>query len=487
MVPRSFPNTPTGSPFSQGLGFELVKLLFGLLVLSSLAYFFRHGGNFTKSLPERSQILDANQGSQIRMELCGLPSDDGRAVVVEMVYSEEKRRWMELANDRFSRLCPNIQVKLTAMPDIAAALAILSNQVQPTVWAPTDELFLQYLAHRWKQRPDPLPFQLAAQTSLVQSPLVLLFFQDRVRVLSAILREKHDEPGLWVRGICPLIPREPELTDIPLEKMVPGTWGDFSAPLFVAKKPRKRVTPDARLLGKGQLPPWEEIEKWGQVQIGHAQPMHDSAGLAALYLMAFDYVLPPKEKAALEIAERTGPDYEKAFADKKDALQKWLRRCEAGLAPAPKTAQYLTTIMGKTGPSLYDGVVTYEHLALPLLEKFDKNAGALPSLTIVYPQPMLIARHPAVLFNRVPEQQEAARRWLRFLVSQEMQEKAIEAGFRPSRSGITVGTHNVEQNRFLRLRRYGVLLEPHLLEAPRAGGRLVQELIALWGEATGRN
>jgi ABC-type sulfate transport system substrate-binding protein len=106
---------------------------------------------------------------------------------------------------------------------------------------------------------------------------------------------------------------------------------------------------------------------------------------------------------------------------------------------------------------------------------------------IIYPEPMLVARHPAVLFTKNPEEQAAARRWIHFLLSKEMQEKAIDFGFRPANPDVSIRAYNVEQNRFLRLRRYGVLVQSRWVEAPRADGSLVQDLIALWGEVTGRN
>lgn len=216
--------------------------------------------------------------------------------------------------------------------------------------------------------------------------------------------------------------------------------------------------------------------------------------------MAFNFVLPELERIERDLESEQAPavagsrDREeklaaamlKGAAAKRDPLRNWLRRCEAGLAPAAETAQELTKSMLNAGPSLYDGVVTYEHLALPFLEKVDKSAGTLPGLSLVYPRPLLVARHPALLFGAAPEQQEAARNWLRFLLSQEMQEKALALGFRPARPEVALLGDSAQQNRFQSLRRYGVLIEPQWREAPRVRGGVVQELMALWREATGR-
>jgi ABC-type Fe3+ transport system substrate-binding protein len=132
-------------------------------------------------------------------------------------------------------------------------------------------------------------------------------------------------------------------------------------------------------------------------------------------------------------------------------------------------------------------VVTYEHLALPLLARVDAHPDALHKLVIHYPEPTLVAHHPMIFFHASTEQTDAAQRWLKFLLSEPMQQKAIEAGFRPVSPGVTIRGYNVESNLFLRLRRYGVFVQPRLTEAPRPEANEIRELINLWGEATGRN
>jgi hypothetical protein len=131
--------------------------------------------------------------------------------------------------------------------------------------------------------------------------------------------------------------------------------------------------------------------------------------------------------------------------------------------------------------------VTSEQLALPLLDRVDAAAGRLKNLVVVYPKPTLVARHPALLFAAPQESQEAARKWLAFLLSREIQQKAIEWGFRPASPEVRVHDYLVEQNRFLRLRRFGILTRPVLQEAPPPDGAQLHSLLELWGEATGRH
>lgn len=481
------------------------KILAGVGVLTAIVYFVRQGGNFGSPESKSAPLIDDHSPDEATLALCGRSTNDGHAIPFEMVYSDDKRQWIEFAADRFSRLCPNIQVKLTALPDIDAADAILSGRMSPTLWAPTDELALRYLEHRWKERGIRPPFNLAEKTELVRSPLVVLMWQDRLRVLSAILRKERSDEGIWMRAFCPRIPREPDLAGIPIEQMKPGSWSNWYSSLIAApdllkgKAVKPAVLPS---ISRGEpLPSLEELETWGRVKLGHAKPTRDSAGVGALFLMSYDYVLPPQERTAQADtkepgAAHTSPQtreqnlvhrFESAFAKRKTGLGQWLRRCEAGLDSPPKNAQVLTSAIFSLGPEVYDGVVTYEHLALPFLDRVDVHGDALHKLVIVYSEPMLLAGHPAVVFDDRPERQEVARRWLRFLLSQPMQEKAIEWGFRPVNPAVTLSGYDVEQNRFLRLRRYGVLIQPSWQEAPRISGHTIQELMALWAEATGRN
>ena len=423
---------PDAYPSNKDLAREVLKVAFALLGLVWIGHSFSYGGDRVESLPQDTQLLSV-QATEHK-DICGAPSPDGHALALEMVYSDEKRDWIEFASDRFSHLCPHIQVKIRAMHDVEAADAIAAGQLAPTVWAPTDDLALKYLEHRFKQRAGAQPLLGAEKSYLIQSPMVMLLFQDRLR----------DKP-------CPTA---------------------------------------------------AEKAKWGRVKIGHAPPTQDNAGLSALYLMAFDYVLAPKQRPASQPGDMMedgaadaspqqseqdiGEAFEKGFADRKESLRKWLRRCEAGLPQAPKSSQALTASMFNTGASLYDGVVTYEHLALPFLERVDKSATAMNKLVVIYPQPTLWARHPAVVLKATPEQHEGARKWLSFLLGKEMQEKAVEMGFRPIRAEVTVRGHKVDQNRFLRLRRHVMLREPGGSEAPRVDGSVLAELMTIWSEATGR-
>lgn len=476
--------------------------------MAAVGAFFWYGGNFASNKPDPAQLVDEHLTSRARQELCGLPNEDGHPTTIEMLHSDNLRGWLDQALERFSYLCPSIQVKLTALSDLEAANAILAQRVRPTIWAPDDELSLSYLDYNAKQYPSEPPLRFSERIDLVQSPVVVLMWQDRLRMLTKLLTETPSPDGQWSRSLCALIPKEPVPTELHLESMVPGRWADWFASLLPTDRlnglPRGQTRPPAR---PGSRPSAEDetlhtLEQWGHVKLGHANPTKDSAGLAALYLLAYDYLLPTRAEtetgtdrssapaaeapAATQSGGQITPALDGILGTRKDALQRWLRRCEAGLEEIPSDARSLTEALSY-GPARYDGVVTYEHLALPLFERVESHPSGLHKLVLIYPKPMLLARHPAVILDGNDAQRLVAQRWLRFLIGPEMQQKAMDVGFRPVNTAVSLRDATKGPNPFLRLRRYGVVLEPRYLEAPRAGGKTVQELIQIWSEATGRN
>ena len=462
-------------------GGELAKQWLGLgallVLVAALGYFIVHGGNFARTAPPTSHLVDLTAASRPLLALCGTPTADGHPVPVEMLYSEDMRTWIEFAADRFVRKCPSIQVKLVPMQDLAAVDGLLSGTLRPTIWAPTDELALRYLDYRGNHQAAPLPFKPTDKFDLVASPLVLLIWEDRRRVLAKVLSEQQSPEGQWARSLCPLVPRVPDLTGVPLEAMVPGGWSDLYqllAPTVPRGAARKRGPPP-----RGMLPSLAEVQTWGTIKIGWARPTRYASGAAALYLLAHDYIR--------QLDQQSAATFEQSLTEQRTALTSWLRRCQAGLEAPLRSEQELTSDLFNQGPSYLDAVVTYEHLVLPLLAKIDDSAGNLEKIAIVYPEPTIVSRHPAAVFQTSPAQRDAALRWLQFLRSRPMQQKAIELGFRGVSHNTAVDDFQVAANPFFRLRRYGVLPEPHLIEPPEPSGRVVAQLLSIWGDATGRN
>ncbi len=184
-------------------------------------------------------------------------------------------------------------------------------------------------------------------------------------------------------------------------------------------------------------------------------------------------------------------DFQRAFDERKTSLLTWLRRCEAGLDAAPKSAQELTDTMFNVGASRYDAVVTYEHLTLPIFDAIDGFSDVMAEMRLLYPQPTIMNQHPVVVLRglKLPTEAEklSATKWIAFMRSKEIQESAIEHGFRPSNPDVSIRKYESEANPFTRHRRAGVRFDVPILEPPRLKGETVHELVRIWQDATGRN
>jgi len=476
---------------------SLVKGLLGVVVslvgLSYSAYFLSHGGNFARKLRVESRVIDVKDVSGESLETCGPPPADLHPVVVDMVYSEDKKKWIDVAADRFSKLCHYIQVKTRAMPDIDSADAILAREVKPTLWSPAGRLIVRYLDYRWKQRTGKSPFPSAEHQSLAKSPLVGLLWEDRRRVIERLYMTRPMREGPWFEYACANVPRDPKnLESMAHDDLVPGTWLDVYNPAKLPKEPPPAPgKKDAALTYEKVFPTLAQIRQWGRVKFVHTSPTRAASGLEALYMMAYDYALPPSARRE-GISEAEGAaEFTRLLGEKREAFGRWLRRCEGGLGPPEISTELLTSNMFHVGASRYDAVVTYEHLIFSVFEQIDDNATVMSEMRVLYPRPTVVNDHPAALFD--PEgrlsadEREAARRWIAYLRSPEIQQLAVGMGLRPVIPEVSVREFDDPNNPFLHFRRYGVQVEDDFVEPPMVDGKVVQDMIRTWEDATGRN
>jgi hypothetical protein len=420
--------------------------------------------------------------------ICGPLDPRGAAILVEVVHSDDKKRWIEGAASEFMRRCPQIQLRLTALDDLDAADAILRGDRRPTLWAPLDELSLRYLADRWTARSDELLLRADEQRPLLNSPLVLLLWKDRLRALAMIRGEGGDAdragPGFWVDVACPRVPLAPSGSPLSQAKLVPGGWREWyesRIPAPAAPPPQAGTRTGALLTtAPPEDPQAVALQAWGRVKFAAASPAHSTGGAAVLFLMASQYMSTTRPGDTAGFAAALERDA--------DGLHGWLRRCQAGL-DGPEASRGLAEMLLDIGPSGLDGVFTYEHLAVPVLQQM--GDPGLPELRVLYPQPTLVANHPAVLLwpddPRQTAARDAARRWLDFLESDAVQRDAVPFGLRPAKLTGSVGGFDLINNPFRGLRRFGVETDPVLKELGRPDGRSFHALLELWQAATGRD
>lgn len=477
---------------------------------------------------ETPLIVDVKTTTAEKEALCGPNTRDGRPTPISMLYSDDKQVWIEDSAQIFSKLCPNIQVKLTPMDDVSSADAIVEGLEKPTLWAPADNLVVEYLDARWqKERSgDPRMFDESGRLSIAASPLVLLIWRDRAQVMKRIFSSRSSDKGMthgpWVTANCAQVPVEANLDGIVLSDMVPGTWIDWYNPLLppaVAAQPnnvKKQAEPkaedvevqDPRSVYRAPFPSLDRIRSWGRVKFVHTSPTRSAVGLESIYLMAYDYVLPladhseyakkfhrdvlsdPAKRGQIVPLDMQKADFTRGLQAKREMLLKWMRRCEAGLEPAPKSPRLLTDSFFHVGSSRYDAVVTYEHLVFDIFKQVDEHGGAITAMEVIYPSPTLMNQHPVLMrqANELqPEEKRAAEKWVAYLRSEDAQKLAIDRGLRPANANVSIREYDSEDNPFLKYRRYGVDFESPIVEPPRLDEAAIADLVRLWQDATGRN
>jgi ABC-type glycerol-3-phosphate transport system substrate-binding protein len=358
-------------------------------------------------------------GATLAPDAGATKGDAGGRIHVSMLYSPEKKEWIEEAAVSFRKEHPEIKLNLVSRGAISAGEAIVEEKEAPTIFSPADTMILNMTAADWKAKGRGDLFALEgedAPASLVTSPLVWVAWQDR----ADILLKASKGPISWTT----------------LHKAIASSQG------------------------------WSAIggePAWGFAKLGQTDPTLTSSGLFALYLMTLEYY----GKPSVEMEDLLKPEY-----------QTWVKEIEKGVTKFETSAGTFMTDMVRFGPSKYDISVVYENLAILQIENAQGRWG---NLKVYYPQTTLSSDHPAAILaaDWVTEpERRAARKWLAYLRSRPIQEKALALGFRPGDTSVPVKTGDA-QNPWTRLAQYGIQVEiPPVAKTP--DGPLARNLMTMW-------
>lgn len=349
----------------------------------------------------------------------------GPQVELSMLYSSEKKEWVQAAAAEFSKLHPEIKLSLKDRGSLQAEADILDGKEKPTIFSPADSLVLNLLVTDW---------ELKNHSEIVA-------------------RSGEDQPQPLV--ITPLV--------------------------FAIWEGRAKVLEQA---GKGEIH-WQQIHdavasnqgwptvggkaEWGFVKLGHTDPTRSNSGLQTLLLMTLDYY---KKTSGLSVQDVLDPKY-----------QTWIKEVEKGVSKFETSTGTFMTDMVRFGPSKYDIAVVYENLAIAQLENAQ---GRWEPLKVYYPAITLWSDHPAAILQGdwvSEEQKKAARIWLEFLHSRPIQEKALSFGFRPGDNSVPLKTDD-PKNPFTRLAPLGIKIEIPPVATP-PDGAVIQSLLTMWSRVVG--
>ena len=339
---------------------------------------------------------------------------------ISMLYSSEKKDFIEAAAQSFQKDHPEIKVTLNPKGSIAAAQAIVDGKEKPTVFSPADTLVQNLLASDWQTKNRTDLFATSgddAPQPLVITPLVFVAWEDRAEVLL---------------------------------KAAGGT--------ITWKSIHKAVTSNEG---------WPAIKgkaEWGFVKLGHTDPTQSNSGLQTLLSMTLEY---HGKTTGLEVADILKPKY-----------QDFIKELEKGVPKFEVSTGQFMTDMVRFGPSKYDIAVVYENLAISQIENAQGRWG---NLKIYYPNTTLWSDHPIAVVKAdwvTPAQKAAAKVWIDYLKSRPMQELALSFGFRPADPTVPIKTAD-SKNPFTRLAPQGVKLQINPMATP-PDGQVIRNLMMMW-------
>lgn len=351
--------------------------------------------------------------------------DGGKAVEITMIYSTEKKEWIDAAAAEFHKAHPSIKVTLVGKGSLESAQAIVDGVEKPTVWSPADTLVLNLAESDWQTKNPGRPLfasgEFAPQPLLI-TPLVFVVWEDRADVL--------------------LKSGGGKITWKSIEKAVASNQG------------------------------WPAIggkDTWGFVKLGHTDPTRSNSGMQSLVLMSLEFY---GKTSGLAVGDVLKPDY-----------QEFVKSIEKGVPKFESSTGIFMTDMVRFGPSKYDIAVVYENLAISQIENAQGRWG---NLKVYYPGTTLWSDHPVALLEGewvTKDQRAAAKKWIDFLRSRPVQETAIAYGFRPADPSVPIKTADAA-NPWTRLAPYGVQVEiPPVAQPPE--GPVIRNLLTMWTRVVG--
>jgi hypothetical protein len=346
------------------------------------------------------------------------PDAASEPVVVNIAYGTEKKKWLEAALEDYRKTPAGqgVHINLLGMGSVEGANAVLDGPEpaeaphQPIhVWSPASSAYRDVLETEWrvKHRGSPI---LAAQ-NLALTPMVFVMWKPRYQAFM----QRFGKVNFRSLGQA-------------MEE--PQGWGSIA----------------------GQA-------EWGLFKFGHTDPNRSNSGLQALVLMAYEFSGKVRGLTVRDITE--------------ERFQDWLRSFERAITRHGTSLSHSTgTLMEEMvlrGPSQYDCLVVYENLAIDYMQAAIQRWGADGEFYVAYPGPNVWNEHPYYILD-VPwskdRQRKAAADFLKFLMSEPVQRRALEHGFRPGNPAVAV---NSPDSPLLRNQKYGLKINlPVISEPPLA-------------------
>jgi hypothetical protein len=342
-------------------------------------------------------------------------------VELNIAYGTEKKNWLEgaLREYRSTALGQRSKINLVPAGSLEGAKLVLDGpDPKPIhVWSPASSAYRGLFEQQWKVKRNRPP--ILEHKDLALTPMVFVMWKQR-----------HDE--------------------------------------FL----KKFKVVNFRMIGEAMAEPkgWTTISDksdWGLFKFSHTHPSKSNSGFLTLILMAYEF----RDKLRdLSVDEVTGSDFRVWLAE----FERRVTRPSGTLTASTGT---LMQEMVNKGPSQYDCLLLYENLAIEYMDAARSRWGEQGELFVIYPDPNIWNDHPFYILD-VPwssaSQRAAAHDFVEFLVSEPIQRKALDYGFRPGNSFVPV---SLAESPLVKYKASGLKVNiPRICEPPRSA--VVTSLLA---------
>jgi len=315
------------------------------------------------------------------------PKRSSDPVTITMDYGSEKQAWIEdVAADFNSRhivACDGpITVKATPMGSGASMQTVLDGSRQPDIWSPAGNVWITLINSQWQAKHGSTLIATGANDtpSLVSSPVVIAMWKPQAEALG------------WPKKAL-------GWSDIAKLSTDPQGWRAYGHPEF------------------------------GDFKFGHTNPTTSNSGLDAV--IATNYAAINKQRGLTneDVANPTTKNF--------------VANVETSVIHYGDSTGFFADKMFSNGPGYLSATVMYESLVV------EANSGkkyphlAFPVVAIYPKEGTFFSDHPFTILQGswvTPAKKAAALAFRNFLLDTPQQQKALQYGFRPADTKISLST-----------------------------------------------
>ena len=329
----------------------------------------------TKTLAFVSVLLVAS----LLLSACGpLQALAGKKITVSILYGSEKQAWLQPMIEAYNAAHHQtadgavINVTGTVMGSIESFNAIMSGQVQPTIWSPASSIYIPVANAQWRQSHNS-DLVTGSPKDLVLSPVVIAMWQPMAQALG------------WPRKAI-------GWSDVAALATSSQGWAAYGYP------------------------------EWGSFKFGHTHPGYSNSGLDAVIAEAYAGAGKQRGLTTADLADPKVVDLMTAV--------------ESSIIHYGTSTGFFGDRMFQRGPSYLSAAVLYENLVVEQeSNRLAGTSQQLPVVAIYPREGTFWANHPYAILNAswvTDAARAAAEDFQSFLLDKPQQLQAMALGFRPS-------------------------------------------------------